>query len=119
MKRPEEDDGASSDSHTSLCPYRLSDGTRTAYAVFYSQVPVLSGEDHSRRDSREQIVHLKFMLKQADALVELILCIVRGSLKGLEGELCKSMFEKLMVAIRIDGLGYVCVSVSVRDSDNN
>ena len=72
----------------------------------------------------EQIERLKFMLKQADSPVELMpenlrvgdrVRIVRGALKGLEGELCKSVPEKSMVAIRIDGLGYACVIVSVGD----
>ena len=72
----------------------------------------------------DQIDRLKFMLKQADSPVELMpenlrigdrVRIARGALKGLEGELCKSVPEKSMVAIRIDGLGYACVSVSVGD----
>ena len=72
----------------------------------------------------EQIERLKFMLKQSDSPVELMpenlrvgdrVRIVRGALQGLEGELCKSVPEKSMVAIRIDGLGYACVSVSVGD----
>ena len=72
----------------------------------------------------DQIDRLKFMLKQSDSPVELMpenlrvgdrVRIVRGALKGLEGELCKSVPEKSMVAIRIDGLGYACVSVSVGD----
>ena len=72
----------------------------------------------------DQIERLKFMLKQADSPVELMpenlrvgdrVRIARGALKGLEGELCKSVPEKSMVAIRIDGLGYACVSVSVGD----
>ena len=72
----------------------------------------------------DQIDRLKFMLKQADSPVELMpenlrvgdrVRIVRGALQGLEGELCKSVPEKSMVAIRIDGLGYACVSVSVGD----
>ena len=72
----------------------------------------------------DQIERLKFMLKQSDSPVELMpenlrvgdrVRIVRGALQGLEGELCKSMPEKSMVAIRIDGLGYACVSVSVGD----
>lgn len=72
----------------------------------------------------DQIDRLKFMLKQADSPVEMMpenlrvgdrVRIVRGALKGLEGELCKSVPEKSMVAIRIDGLGYACVSVSVGD----
>ena len=74
-----------------------------------------------------QIERLKFMLKQADSPVELMagnlqvgdkVRIVRGALKGLEGELCRSVSEKSMVAIRIDGLGYACVSVSVKDLES-
>ena len=72
----------------------------------------------------DQIERLKFMLKQTDSPVELMpenlrvgdrVRIVRGALQGLEGELCKSVPDKSMVAIRIDGLGYACVSVSVGD----
>ena len=72
----------------------------------------------------DQIDRLKFMLKQADSPVELMpenlqvgdrVRIVRGALKGLEGEFCKSVPEKSMVAIRVDGFGYACVSVSVGD----
>ena len=76
----------------------------------------------------KQIDCLKLMLKQADAPVKLMpenlqvgdrVRIVRGALKGLEGELCKSVPEKSMVAIRIDGLGYACVSVSVGDLNHS
>lgn len=76
----------------------------------------------------DQIDRLKFMLKQANSPVELMpenlrvgdrVRIARGALKGLEGELCKSVPEKSMVAIRIDGLGYACVSVSVGDLEVN
>ena len=75
----------------------------------------------------DQIDRLKFMLKQADSPVELReqhlqvgdrVRIVRGALQGLEGELYKSVPEKSMVAIRIDGLGYACVSVSVGDLES-
>ena len=72
----------------------------------------------------DQIERLKFMLRQADSPVKMMeqnlqvgdkVQIVRGALRGLEGALCKYMSEKSMVAIRIDGLGYACVSVSVED----
>ena len=72
----------------------------------------------------DQIERLKFMLKQSDSPVEMMeqhlqvgdkVQIVRGALKGLEGELCKCVPEKSMVAIRIEGLGYACVNVSVED----
>ena len=72
----------------------------------------------------DQINRLKFMLRQSDSPVEMMeqhlqvgdkVHIVRGALQGLEGELCKCVLDKSMVAIRIEGLGYACVSVSVED----
>ena len=72
----------------------------------------------------DQINRLKFMLRQSDSPVEMMerhlevgdkVHIVRGALQGLEGELCKCVPDKSMVAIRIEGLGYACVSVSIED----
>lgn len=72
----------------------------------------------------EQIERLKFMLKHADSSVELNnellqvgekVRIARGSLKGLEGELHIVDANKMMVAIRIECLGYACVNVSLTD----
>ena len=63
------------------------------------------------------------MLRQSDSPVEMMeqhlqvgdkVQIVRGALQGLEGEFYKNV-DKSMVAIRIEGLGYACVSVSVED----
>ena len=71
----------------------------------------------------DQIERLKFMLKQSDSPVEMMepnlqvgdrVQIVRGALKGLEGEFFKSV-DKSVVAIHIEALGYACVSVSVED----
>ena len=72
----------------------------------------------------DQINRLKFMLRHADAPVELMdqqlqvgetVRIVRGPLKGLEGELCYVKEDKPMVAIRLECLGYACVNVSRTD----
>lgn len=72
----------------------------------------------------EQIERLKFMLKYADTKVEMngnpysvgeVVKISRGPLKGLEGVLCYVMEQKPMVAIRIESLGYACVSVPKSD----
>ena len=72
----------------------------------------------------DQINRLKFMLRHSDSPVEMMeqhlkvgdkVHIVRGALQGLEGELCKYVPDKSMVAVRIEGLGYACVSVSVED----
>ena len=72
----------------------------------------------------DQIERLKFMLKQSDAPVELLeqnlkvgdkVQVVRGALKGLEGELTQTPNGKSLVAIHIEALGYACVSVSVED----
>ena len=71
----------------------------------------------------DQIDRLKFMLRQSDSPVEMMeqhlqvgdkVHIVRGALRGLEGEFYKNV-DKSMVAIHIEALGYACVSVSVED----
>ena len=71
----------------------------------------------------DQINRLKFMLKQSDSPVEMMeqnlqvgdkVQIVRGALKGLEGEFFKNV-DKSVVAIHIEALGYACVNVSVED----
>lgn len=72
----------------------------------------------------EQIERLKFMLNNAESNVELDnnqlqigeqVRIVRGSLKGLEGELHVIDSDKMMVALRIECLGCACVKVSSAD----
>ena len=71
-----------------------------------------------------QIDRLKFMLRHADSQVEILdqaltvggsVRIVRGPLKGLEGELCYVKSDKPMVAIRIECLGYACVNIDKSD----
>ncbi len=71
-----------------------------------------------------QIENLRFMLGQAEAQVEIKdrifrtgdhVCIVRGPLKGLEGELCKVESDKPMVAVQVDCLGYACISIDKAD----
>ena len=67
----------------------------------------------------EQIDKLKFLLHNADTKVSIVenlkvgdkVRLVRGPMKGLEGELSYIEENKPIVAIRIDGLGYACVSV--------
>lgn len=67
----------------------------------------------------EQIERLKFLMHNADAKVSIVenlkagdkVRLVRGSMKGLEGELSYMEENKPAVAIRIDGLGYACVNV--------
>ena len=72
----------------------------------------------------EQINRLKFMLRHAESQVELMeqnlqvgetIRIARGPLKGLEGEICQVQVGKPMIAVRIDGLGYACVSIDKSD----
>ncbi|MBQ5627117.1 MAG: UpxY family transcription antiterminator [Bacteroidaceae bacterium] len=71
-----------------------------------------------------QIQNLRFMLGQSEAQVEMRerilrtgdhVRIVRGPLQGLEGELCKVEDGKPMVAVRVDGLGYACISIDKAD----
>lgn len=72
----------------------------------------------------EQIERLKFMLKHAESAVEMkehvfktgdTIRIARGPLKDLEGELCRVESGKSMVAVRIECLGYACVSIDQSD----
>lgn len=66
-----------------------------------------------------QIERLKFLLQHSDAKVTIVenlrvgdkVRLVRGPMKGLEGELSHVEENKPVVALRIDGLGYACVSV--------
>lgn len=74
-----------------------------------------------------QIETLKFMLKQSEALVEMrhtvfktgdYVRVVRGPLKGLEGELCRVESDKSAVAVQIEGLGFACVNIDRSDLIN-
>ena len=91
---------------------------------FIRKILTYPGQTAAAVIPEDQIERLKFMLKQSDSPVEMMeqnlqvgdkVHILRGALKGLEGELCRCIPEKSMVAIRIEGLGYACVSVSVED----
>lgn len=82
------------------------------------------GDKHAAVIPEEQIERLKFMLDHADSSVELNndmlqvgekVRIVRGSLKGLEGELHIVDADKMMVAIRIECLGCACVNIALTD----
>ena len=67
----------------------------------------------------EQIEKLKFLLHNAEAKVSIVenlkvgdrVRLVRGPMRGLEGELSEIEENRSVVAIRIDGLGYACVNV--------
>ena len=67
----------------------------------------------------EQIEKLKFLLHHADNPVQVVdqlkagdkVRLIRGPLRGLEGELSYIENNKPIVAIRINGLGYACVNV--------
>ena len=72
----------------------------------------------------EQINRLKFMLRHADSPVEMkdrilqvgeTVRVIRGPLKDLTGELSQVDSGRPMVAIRIECLGYACVSISKSD----
>ncbi len=71
-----------------------------------------------------QIETLKYMLKHADRTVEMKerilevgdrIRIARGPLKDLEGELFQVGTDKPMIAVRIECLGYACVSIDKSD----
>ena len=71
-----------------------------------------------------QISRLQFMVDNSkDQIVfkESSLCIgdtiqvIRGPLKGLTGSVCQTEDKKLMVAVRLDFLGYACVNIPITD----
>ena len=71
-----------------------------------------------------QISNLQFMVDNSkDQIVfkESSLCIgdtiqvIRGPLKGLTGAVCQTEDKKLMVAVRLDFLGYACVNIPITD----
>ena len=71
-----------------------------------------------------QISNLQFMVDNSkDQIVfkESSLCIgdtiqvIRGPLKGLTGAVCQTEDKKLMVAVRLDFLGYACVNIPIAD----
>ena len=90
---------------------------------FIRKILTYPGQTAAAVIPNDQIDRLKFMLRQSDSPVEMMeqhlqvgdkVHIVRGALRGLEGEFYKNM-DKSMVAIHIEALGYACVSVSVED----
>ena len=72
----------------------------------------------------EQIEKLKFMLHNADSAVEFSdtiyeigeeIEIIRGSLKGLYGELCYTEKGNPMIGVYVKLLGYSYVNIDIRD----
>ena len=91
---------------------------------FIHKIMSMPGSKESAIIPDSQIDNLKFMLKHAESQVELMepnlqvgetVRVVRGPLKGLEGEICMAKDDKPMVAIRIDCLGYACVNIEKSD----
>lgn len=71
-----------------------------------------------------QISQLQFMVDNSKGQIvfkESSLCIgdtirvIRGPLKGLTGSVCQTEDKKLMVAVRLDFLGYACVNIPIAD----
>ena len=94
---------------------------------FIRKILTYPGQTNAAVIPNDQIDRLKFMLRQSDSPVEMMeqhlqvgdkVHIVRGALRGLEGEFYKNV-DKSMVAIHIEALGYACVSVSVEDIEKN
>lgn len=98
----------------------------TTYSFIYKLLSY-PGQKSAAAIPNEQIDKLKFMLKHADSKVELsnhtltegeTVRIERGPLKGLIGELLFVAPSKPMVAVRIEALGYACVTVSKDDIES-
>lgn len=95
-----------------------------AYHPFILKLVALPGQKPPSIIPDAQIEHLRFMLNQSEAQVEMKehifrtgdqVRIIRGPLKDLEGELCLVEADKPMVAVLVDCLGYACVSIAKSD----
>lgn len=93
------------------------------YSFIY-KILTYPGQTKSAVIPDDQIERLKFMLSQSESPVEVtdkimvpgdIVRVIRGPLKGLEGELYMIEGEKSCVVMRIECLGYACVHVSRND----
>ena len=72
----------------------------------------------------QQMEHLKFMLHHADTEVNVTdsvlkvgdeVEVIRGSLKGLKGNICYIEENKPMIGVYMNLLGYVCVMINKND----
>lgn len=61
-------------------------------------------------NSKDQIVFKESSLCIGDTIQ-----VIRGPLKGLTGSVCQTEDKKLMVAVRLDFLGYACVNIPITD----
>ena len=95
---------------------------KLVYHSFIHKLLTYPGQKTPALIPDSQIENLKFMLTQSDTKVEMRhqvlktgdrVRIIRGPLKGIEGDLCKVEAGKPMVSVQIDCLGYACVSVEV------
>ena len=95
-----------------------------AYHSFIHKLLTAPGQRTPAIIPDAQIESLRFMLGQSEAQVEIRervlktgdhVRIVRGPLKGLEGELCKVEDGKPMVAVQVDALGYACINIDKAD----
>ena len=61
-------------------------------------------------NSKDQIV-----FKESSLCIDDTIQVIRGPLKGLTGSVCQTEDKKLMVAVRLDFLGYACVNIPITD----
>lgn len=95
---------------------------KLVYHPFIHKLLTYPGQKKPAIIPDSQIENLKFMLGQSESMVEIrdtvfktgdLVRIIRGPLKGMEGELCRVETGKTVVSVRIDCLGYACVSVEI------
>lgn len=111
--------------------------TLLSKASYEAYMP-MQRETHQRSDRKEkvnrfiisissdQIDGLRFMHENIDSAITIEsplyvgdkVRIVRGSLKGLKGNLCALKDKKHIVAIILEYLGYTCVGVTINDINN-
>lgn len=93
------------------------------YSFIYKLLTLPGSEAIATPIPDEQIEKFRFMLSHAESEVTIVsnlkvgdtVRIIRGNLKGFEGQLSMIEEKKPIVAIRINGLGYACVKIAKSD----
>ncbi len=99
------------------------DATIRTYSFIHKLLTLPGTKGISSPIPDEQIEKLRYLLANAESEVVIVselklgdaVRITRGALKGLEGQLCMIDEGKPMVGIRINGLGYACVTLSMEN----
>ena len=121
MDLPEKENKTGGYPHDDFCPCRCGGTFAGAHVVGHQRYMVLHGEHTPAVIPDEQMERFKFMLDYSDEAVEMcteplapgeLIRVVKGPLKGLEGELVE-VDRKAKVVVRLDLLGCAGVDMPV------